>query len=140
MPTVLIPSILCKNTYLSVESVESSLPPYQILNAAIDGENTMFVAIGRQGYSQEVQLKYAEDIENGLVDSSNFLFIDVQVQPVSSTEIRSHLQKLVAQISMIENGNIEALNTALRDMAASFKADDDGYAEVHVAVITFGGD
>jgi uncharacterized protein YegL len=42
--------------------------------------------------------------------------------------------------SMIENGNIEALNTALRDMAASFKADDDGYAEVHVAVITFGGE
>jgi uncharacterized protein YegL len=41
--------------------------------------------------------------------------------------------------SMIENGNIDALNTALNDMADSFKHDDDGHAEIHVSVITFGG-
>jgi uncharacterized protein YegL len=41
--------------------------------------------------------------------------------------------------SMSENGKIEALNTALNDMVAGFAEEEQGRAEIHVAVITFGG-
>ena len=41
--------------------------------------------------------------------------------------------------SMSENGKINALNTALADMTQSFARDLDGRAEIHVAIITFGG-
>jgi uncharacterized protein YegL len=41
--------------------------------------------------------------------------------------------------SMSENGKIQALNTALADMTQSFAQDVDGRAEIHVAIITFGG-
>lgn len=41
--------------------------------------------------------------------------------------------------SMSENGKIQALNTALADMTQSFAQDEDGRAEIHVAIITFGG-
>ena len=41
--------------------------------------------------------------------------------------------------SMSDNGKIQALNTALADMTQSFAQDVDGRAEIHVAIITFGG-
>lgn len=41
--------------------------------------------------------------------------------------------------SMSENGKIEALNTALNDMVTGFAEEEQGRAEIHVAVITFGG-
>lgn len=41
--------------------------------------------------------------------------------------------------SMSENGKIEALNTALTDMLGAFAEEDEGRAEIHVAVVTFGG-
>ena len=41
--------------------------------------------------------------------------------------------------SMSENGKLQALNTALADMTQSFAQDVDGRAEIHVAIITFGG-
>jgi uncharacterized protein YegL len=41
--------------------------------------------------------------------------------------------------SMSENGKIEALNTALIDMIGAFGEEEQGRAEIHVAVITFGG-
>src|SRR5262245_24727467 len=41
--------------------------------------------------------------------------------------------------SMSENGKIEALNTALTDMVAAFAEEEQGRAEIHVAIITFGG-
>ena len=41
--------------------------------------------------------------------------------------------------SMSENGKVDALNTALADMTQSFAQDVDGRAEIHVAIITFGG-
>lgn len=41
--------------------------------------------------------------------------------------------------SMSENGKIEALNTALTDMLGAFAEEREGRAEIHVAIITFGG-
>lgn len=41
--------------------------------------------------------------------------------------------------SMSTAGKIEALNTALTDMTRAFAEEDSGRAEIHVAVITFGG-
>jgi len=42
--------------------------------------------------------------------------------------------------SMSENGKIEALNDAVKAMIDSFSQEDDSRAEIHVCVITFGGD
>lgn len=41
--------------------------------------------------------------------------------------------------SMASGGKIDALNQAMRDMLAAFDNADDLRAEIHVAVITFGG-
>lgn len=41
--------------------------------------------------------------------------------------------------SMSEGGKLEALNTALTDMIAAFAEEGPGRAEIHVAIITFGG-
>lgn len=41
--------------------------------------------------------------------------------------------------SMQQDGKIDALNHALREMLASFHSEDDFRAQIHVAVITFGG-
>ena len=41
--------------------------------------------------------------------------------------------------SMSVDGKIEALNTALADMVAAFAEEDDGRAEIHVGIVTFGG-
>ena len=42
--------------------------------------------------------------------------------------------------SMAESGKIAALNQAVRDMLAAFSSSDDLRAEIHVAIVTFGGD
>jgi uncharacterized protein YegL len=42
--------------------------------------------------------------------------------------------------SMRDHGKIEALNQAVREMIASFAAEPVNRAELHVAVITFGGE
>lgn len=41
--------------------------------------------------------------------------------------------------SMSVDGKLEAMNTALGDMIAAFAEEEDGRAEIHVAIITFGG-
>jgi len=41
--------------------------------------------------------------------------------------------------SMKDNGKIEALNGALTDMIGAFAQEEEGRAEIHVAIITFGG-
>jgi uncharacterized protein YegL len=41
--------------------------------------------------------------------------------------------------SMAEGGKIAALNQAVRDMLAAFSSSDDLRAEIHVAILTFGG-
>lgn len=41
--------------------------------------------------------------------------------------------------SMSVNGKIEALNSAIEEMIGAFRFDEDGRAEIHVSVITFGG-
>lgn len=42
--------------------------------------------------------------------------------------------------SMAADGKIEALNSAVAEMIAAFSEEDEGRAEIHVAVVTFGGD
>jgi len=42
--------------------------------------------------------------------------------------------------SMATNGKIDILNEAVREMLATFAEEEDTRAEIHVAVITFGGD
>ena len=42
--------------------------------------------------------------------------------------------------SMSIDGKIEALNQAIREMLDTFRDEDDLRAEIHVSVITFGGD
>ena len=42
--------------------------------------------------------------------------------------------------SMGEGGKIAAMNQAVRDMLAAFSSSDDLRAEIHVAIITFGGE
>lgn len=41
--------------------------------------------------------------------------------------------------SMAADGKIDALNQALREMISTFSSTDDLRAEIHVAIITFGG-
>lgn len=41
--------------------------------------------------------------------------------------------------SMSAEGKIEALNQSVRDMLAAFSSNDDLRAEIHIAIITFGG-
>src|SRR3954454_20602242 len=41
--------------------------------------------------------------------------------------------------SMSADGKIDALNAAVAEMLAAFAEEDDGRAEIHVAVVTFGG-
>lgn len=41
--------------------------------------------------------------------------------------------------SMQSDGKINALNDAMKEMLSSFAAEEDAQAEIHVAVITFGG-
>lgn len=42
--------------------------------------------------------------------------------------------------SMAADGKIDALNTAVADMIAAFADEEQGRAEIQVAVVTFGGD
>ena len=42
--------------------------------------------------------------------------------------------------SMAADGKIKALNSAIAEMIETFAEEDDGRAEIHVAVVTFGGD
>lgn len=42
--------------------------------------------------------------------------------------------------SMGEAGKIDALNTALKEMIESFAQESEGQAEIHIAVVTFGGE
>lgn len=42
--------------------------------------------------------------------------------------------------SMAADGKIDALNTALKEMIASFAAEEEGNAEIQVAVLSFGRD
>jgi len=42
--------------------------------------------------------------------------------------------------SMAEEGKIQALNAAVKDMLASFSDEEDVQAQIHVAIITFGRD
>jgi uncharacterized protein YegL len=42
--------------------------------------------------------------------------------------------------SMAADGKIDALNAAVAEMFAAFAEEEDGRAEIHVAVITFGGE
>src|SRR5690606_21494036 len=42
--------------------------------------------------------------------------------------------------SMGDDGKIDALNLALRDMIESFALESEGRAEIHIAVVTFGGE
>src|SRR5689334_8726549 len=42
--------------------------------------------------------------------------------------------------SMSADGKIDALNAAVAEMLAAFAEEDDGRAEIHVAVVTFGGE
>lgn len=42
--------------------------------------------------------------------------------------------------SMSANGKIEAMNGAVAEMIAAFAEEDDARAEIHVCVITFGGE
>lgn len=41
--------------------------------------------------------------------------------------------------SMSVDGKIDALNTSLNDMVTAFAEEEDGRAEVHISIITFGG-
>ncbi|PYE54074.1 vWA domain-containing protein [Deinococcus yavapaiensis] len=41
--------------------------------------------------------------------------------------------------SMAEDGKLSALNIAMRDMLRAFAEDDEATAEIHVAIIAFGG-
>ena len=41
--------------------------------------------------------------------------------------------------SMAADGKIDALNSAVAEMLAAFAEEDDGLAEIHLAVVTFGG-
>ena len=41
--------------------------------------------------------------------------------------------------SMADDGKIDALNSAVAEMQAAFAEEDDGRAEIHLAVVTFGG-
>ena len=40
---------------------------------------------------------------------------------------------------MSVDGKIEALNTSLNDMVSAFAEEEDGRAEIHVGIVTFGG-
>ena len=107
--------------------------------------------------------KHMQDRLSGVVDPPNngakaagpsrISSVEAHVDPVSRKSGMSKLKEFTATTarplpvviladtsgSMSENGKIEALNTALMDMIGAFGEEEQGRAEIHVAVITFGG-
>lgn len=64
-----------------------------------------------------------------------------QLKEFTSTAARPLPVILLADVSgsMAAEGKIDALNQSVREMLATFAASDDLRAEIHVAIITFGG-
>ena len=62
--------------------------------ANLQSELTMNIAIGRDGYMNEVQRVYDEDVKNDKVDVEKFMLIDLKVNDISSTKIRGPLIKI----------------------------------------------
>ena len=65
-----------------------------------------------------------------------------QLKEFTSTAARPLPVILLADVSgsMASEGKIDALNQSVREMLATFASTDDLRAEIHVAIITFGGD
>jgi uncharacterized protein YegL len=65
----------------------------------------------------------------------------MQLEEFTTSAARPLPVILLADVSgsMEANGKIAALNASVRDMLASFATIDDLRAEIHVAIITFGG-
>jgi len=65
-----------------------------------------------------------------------------QLREFTATTARPLPILLLADVSgsMAAEGKIDALNQAVRDMLATFASGDDLRAEIHVAIITFGGE
>lgn len=82
------------------------------------------VAVSKPGIVNKI-------VENSMSDLVSFTVSNARPLPVIVLADTSG--------SMSENGKIQALNTALADMTQSFAQDEDGRAEIHVAIITFGG-
>lgn len=64
-----------------------------------------------------------------------------KLKEFTSSEARPLPVILLADVSgsMSVEGKIEALNSSVREMLTTFAATDDLRAEIHVAIITFGG-
>ena len=65
----------------------------------------------------------------------------VELREFTQSKARPLPVILLADVSgsMFAEGKIEALNEAVREMISSFAQEDDLRAEIHLAVITFGG-
>lgn len=65
-----------------------------------------------------------------------------QLKEFTATAARPLPVVLLADVSgsMAAEGKIAALNQSVRDMLATFSSSDDLRAEIHVAIITFGGE
>jgi uncharacterized protein YegL len=68
--------------------------------------------------------------------------MNTQLKSFTSSAARPLPVILLADVSgsMAADGKIEALNQSVREMLATFASSDDLRAEIHVAIITFGGD
>jgi Mg-chelatase subunit ChlD len=65
-----------------------------------------------------------------------------QLKEFTSSAARPLPVILLADVSgsMAAEGKIDALNQSVREMLATFASTDDLRAEIHVAIVTFGGE
>merc|ERR1712154_72322 len=76
------------------------------------------VCINRKGYNENAYNLYLKDVKNGLVDPEAFMFIDVNVEPLSSTLVRNVLKKYQNEINEMDANHhqqiIEKYRTKLK--------------------------
>ncbi|ETO20740.1 hypothetical protein RFI_16476 [Reticulomyxa filosa] len=63
------------------------------LTQLTDNQYNKLVSIGRSGYTEKVRTLYERDKKKGLIDETIFEFVDMELDEVSSTEIRIELSR-----------------------------------------------
>jgi len=90
-------------------------------NSASKGtRNYLTLCVGRKGYSEDVLEKYNKDIKQGVIDNKVFIYVDLNVRNISSTQIREVLWKYIEDVERqtanqsVQNNELENTSTELR--------------------------
>jgi uncharacterized protein YegL len=109
--------------------------------------------MGFAKYREDIESRYVGDLAMRTASPSNVSIPNPKNQPDQRTTKMSSLKKFAVATprpfpvivladtsgSMGENGKIEALNVAMKNMVSTFSAESRLRAEIQVGLITFGG-